>query len=108
MVFFTDPYNAVSLHRLPSKTKIWKINGTLIILFYYSPSSPQIQRLCFFYQKHDKNDSSASGWWEYTNSCFKENARTFSKDSTTQKILEFQNWKKDYDISTKLKLQTRN
>ena len=28
--------------------------------------------------------------------CLKENARTFDKNFTTQKILEFQDWKKDY------------
>ena len=32
----------------PQKLKLEKINGTLIILFYVSPSSPQLQRICFF------------------------------------------------------------
>ena len=32
----------------PQKPKLEKINGTLIILFYVSPSSPQLQRICFF------------------------------------------------------------
>ena len=27
---------------------------------------------------------SASDWWEYTKSCFKENAKIFSKNPTTQ------------------------
>ena len=30
------------------------------------------------------NLCSASDWWEYTKSCFKENAKIFSKNSTTQ------------------------
>ena len=30
------------------------------------------------------NLSSASDWWEYIKSCFKENAKVFSKYSTTQ------------------------
>ena len=30
------------------------------------------------------NLSSASDWWEYTKSRFEENARIFSKNSTTQ------------------------
>ena len=30
------------------------------------------------------NLSSASDLWEYTKSCFKENAKVFSKNSTTQ------------------------
>ena len=34
--------------------KVEKIYGTLIILFYGSSSSPQLQRL-IFYQKHKKN-----------------------------------------------------
>ena len=29
------------------------------------------------------NLSSASNWWEYIKSCFKENAKLFSKNSTT-------------------------
>ena len=32
----------------PQKPKLEKINGTLIILFYVSPCSPQLQRICFF------------------------------------------------------------
>ena len=32
------------------------------------------------------NLSSASDCWEYTKSCFKENAKIFSKNSTTQEI----------------------
>ena len=49
IVSFTDHYNAISLGRLPSKTKIGKVNGTLIILFYVSPSSPLLQRIYVFY-----------------------------------------------------------
>ena len=35
-------------------------------------------------KKQRNNHSSASYWWEYTKSCFKENAKIFSKNSTTQ------------------------
>ena len=47
MVSFTDHNNAISLGSL-QKLKLEKIHGTLIILFYINPSSPQLQRICFF------------------------------------------------------------
>ena len=40
MVSFTDHYDAIFIDRFPSKTKLEKIDGTLIILFYVSVSSP--------------------------------------------------------------------
>ena len=49
MVCFTDHYNAISIDRLHQKLKLEKIHGALIILFDVSPSSAQLQRLCFFY-----------------------------------------------------------
>ena len=36
------------------KLKLEKFRGTLIILFYVSPSSTQLQKLFFFYQKNKK------------------------------------------------------
>ena len=60
MVLFTDHYNAISIDRLYSKTKIEK-DCALIILFYVSSNSPPLQ------------------------SRFKENAKILSKNSTTQK-----------------------
>ena len=69
------------------KVKLEKFHGTLVILFYVSPSSPQLQRIFFFITKNKQtknNHSSASDLWEYTKSCFKENAKVFSKSSTTQ------------------------
>ena len=39
MVSFTNYYNAISIERLPSKTKIGKYD-TLIILLYVNPRSP--------------------------------------------------------------------
>ena len=51
MVSFADHYNAISIDRLPSKTKIgkdsWNFNNSL--LCKPSPRSPQLQRLFFFY-----------------------------------------------------------
>ena len=49
MVCFTDHYNAISIDRLHQKLKLEKIHGALIILFDVSPSSPQLQTLCFLY-----------------------------------------------------------
>ena len=60
MVSFTDHYNAISIEKLPSKTKIGKGSWALIFLFYVNPSNPPLQ------------------------SCFKENAKILSKNSTTQ------------------------
>ena len=47
MVSFTDHYNAIFIDGFPSKLKLGKIHGTLIILFYVSLSSPQLQILFF-------------------------------------------------------------
>ena len=68
------------------KVKLEKFHGTLVILFYVSPSSPQLQRIFFFIKKKQtkNNHSSASDLWEYTKSCFKENAKVFFKSSATQ------------------------
>ena len=44
------------------------------------------ERICFFFLKTQKTTSSASVWWGNSKSSFKENARTFSKSSTTQEI----------------------
>ena len=60
MVSFTDDYNCISIDRLPSKTISKKVHVILIILFYVSPSSSPLQ------------------------SCFKENAKILSKNSSTQ------------------------
>ena len=61
----------------PQKVKLEKFHGTLIILFYVNPRSPQLQRLFFFIKKQKNNHSSASDWWKYTKSRFKENAKIF-------------------------------
>ena len=45
MVSFTDHYNAISIDRLSSKTKIGK--DSLKQFFYVSPSSPQLKRILF-------------------------------------------------------------
>ena len=63
------------------KIELEKIHGTLKSRFYGSSSSAQIQRICFFLIKNKKNhNSSASDYWEYTKSYFKEHASKFSKN----------------------------
>ena len=39
-----------------------------------------------FIKNTQKNQSSASDWREYNKYCFKENAKIFSKNSTTQDL----------------------
>ena len=66
MVLFADHYNAISVDRLPSKLKLGKIRGTLIIFLYVNPNSSQLQRLFFFIKNTINNHSSVSDWREYT------------------------------------------
>ena len=87
MVSFTDHYNAISIDKLPSKTKIGKDSRKKFmkkIFFCVSPSFPQLQRLLFFIKNTKNNRSSASDSWEYTKYRFKENAKILSKNSATQ------------------------
>ena len=67
-----------------------------MILFYASQSSSQLQRIYYFLSKtHTKNKhSSGSDWWKYTKSCFKENKRTFFKNSTSQENIRISGVKK--------------
>ena len=61
-------------------------------------------RICFLILKTQKNNhSSASDWWENTKSSFKENARTFSKNSTTQESIRISRLKEDCKIYIKMK-----
>ena len=80
MVSFTDHYNAIFIDRLPSQIKIGKekIHGTLIILFYVSLSSPQLQ--IFFLLKTQKTTTlqQVTGG-NTTNIVFKRMLRYFLK-----------------------------
>ena len=67
------------------KLKLEKIHGTLIIRFYVSQVFLSYKDLSYFLLKTQNKRSSASDWWEYTKSSFKENAKISSKNSTTQK-----------------------
>ena len=62
----------------------------MLELFLTAPPLKKIlqfqERICFFFLKTQKTTSSANAWWGNSKSSFKENARTFSKSSTTQEI----------------------
>ena len=58
------------------KLKLEKIQRTLIILFYVI--------LFIIKKKQENNHSSVTDWWKYTKTCFKENSKIFSKNSTIQ------------------------
>ena len=92
MVSFTDHYDGISIDRLPWKIKIGKDSCTLIIVFYLSPISPQLQIIFFILLKTQTNNhSSASDWWEYTKFCLKKRVmRYFSKIPPLKKILHCQ------------------
>ena len=90
MVSFTDHYNAISIDRLSSKTKIgkdsWKRFMKIILLC--KPEFSSTTKTSIFLIKNTKNKhSSASDWWEDTKYCFTENAKILSKRSNTQDLV---------------------
>ena len=89
MVSFIDHYNAISIDRLSSKTKIgkdsWKRFMKIILLC--KPEFSSTTKTSFFIKNTKNNHSSASDWWEYTKHCLKENAKILSKKSTTQDLV---------------------
>ena len=85
MVSFAGHCNAISIDRLPSKTKIGKDSWYFNISLLCKPEFSSATKTFLFLLKTQKNNHSLeSGWWEYTKSRFKENANMFSKNSTTQ------------------------
>ena len=84
--------------RRPSRTKIGKA--------WFSSAT---EEFAFFTKNHPKNNcSSTSEWWQYTKSCFEENARTFSKNSTNQENTRISRLKQAKKLLKKRKFQTRN
>ena len=63
---------------------------------------PNYKEFAFLLKAKKNNHSSASDWWEYVKSCFKESARTFSKNSTTQENITVEKKKveKNYEADT--------
>ena len=87
MVSFTDHYNAVSIDRLSSKTKIGKVSRYFNNSLLRKPDFSSATKTFLFVLKTPqtkKPHSSASDWLEYIKSRFKGNAKIFSKNSTTQ------------------------
>ena len=88
MVSFTDHYNAISTDRLPLKTKIEKFHGTLITLFYASPSYKDFS---FFIRNPKKTTTLQQVIGKNTpNLVLKRMLRFFLKIPPLKKILQFQ------------------
>ena len=93
MVSFADHYNAISIERLPSKTKIGKDSWERfmkIILFCVSPSFPQLQRLFFFIKNIKKTTLQQVAGGNTPNIVLKRMLRYFLKTLPFKKILQFQ------------------
>ena len=95
MVSFTDHYNAISIDRLPSKTKIensWRIHKNNSLLCNHS--SPQLQRLPFLLETQKTTSLQQVTGGNSPNIVLKRMLRYFLKTPPLNKILEFQNQKK--------------
>ena len=91
MIYCTYHYNVISLDRLHSKTKIGKDQ----CYFNKKPKfSLTTKKIIFLIKNPKEPHSSASDWWEYIDSCFKENARAFSKNSINQENIRISRLKK--------------
>ena len=90
MVSFTNHSNAISIDRLPSKTKIGKDSRYIKNTHYVSPSSPQVQRLFFSLLKMQKITTLQHVTGGNTpNVVLKTMLRYFLKISPLEKILQF-------------------
>ena len=91
MVSFSDHYNAISIDRLPSKTKIgkrsWK-RFRKIIIFHVSPSSHQLQRLLFSLKTQKTTTLQQVTGGEPPNVILKRIVELFLKVPPFKKILE--------------------
>ena len=85
MVSFTDHYNAISIGRLPSRTKIgkvsWNFNNSVLCKPEFSSST---KTFLFLLKNKKNNHSSASDRSEYAKSRFIKNTNIFSKNCITQ------------------------
>ena len=86
MISFSDHYNALFIERLSSKTIIgkdlWHFNSSILQNKDFCSTA---RDLLSFLKTKKNNYSSIIDWWEYTKCQIKENARSFSKNSTTGK-----------------------
>ena len=92
----------------PQKLKVEKIPGTLICLFYGSPSSPQLKQVAFLSKTQKATTTQQVTGGNTPNLVLKTMQGHFLKIAPLKKILEFQNWKKDYESYTKKKFSTIN
>ena len=94
-ISFSDHYNALLIERLSSKTKtgqdLWLFNNTLLQNKDFSSS---ISNLHSSLKRKQDNFSSLSDWLEYRKIKFKQTARRFSKNSTTQENIRISRLKK--------------
>ena len=71
---------------------MWHFNNTLL---QNKDFCSTIKYLISLLTTKQDNYSSLSDLWEYTKNKIKETARSFSKNSTTQEILEYPDLKRD-------------
>ena len=83
MVSFTDHYNAIYIDRLSWETKIEKDSLYFNISPLCRPESFSATKTFFIKNTKKNSRYQTSDWSIYTKSCFKENAKIFSKKSTT-------------------------
>ena len=86
MISFSDHYIALFIDRLSSKTIIgkdlWHFNSSILQNKDFCSTAKDLPS---FLKTKKNNYSSIIDWWEYTKCQMKENARSFSKNSTTGK-----------------------
>ena len=86
----------------PRKLKLEKFHVILIILFYVSLISSQLQRICFLYWKHEKVTTLHQVTGENTLSLvLKRMVGHFLKIQPNEEILESQDWKRGYETYRK-------
>ena len=91
LISFTDHYNAISIDRLPSKTKIensWRIHKNNSLLCNHS--SPQLQRLPFLLETQKTTSLQQVTGGNSPNIVLKRMLRYFLKTPPLKKILKFQ------------------
>ena len=90
-------YNAISIERLLWKSEIGKVSWYLNNSLSCKPDfSSATKNLLSLLKTQKSNHSLACDKWKYTKCCFKENCRTFSKNSTTQGNIRISRLKKRF------------
>ena len=98
-------YHAILFKGSSQKLKLEKFHGVLIILFYVSLISPRLHRICFLYWRHKKVTTFQQVTGGNTLSLvLKRMVGHFLKIQPIKEILEFQDWKRGYEVYTKKKI----